>query len=78
MESVLMGHPERIMPFCVREFRIYDDQNNLIWEELANHESIRTIRLSQVLHTRKLTFQFEHPAADIPAAVFAIRCYNQK
>jgi hypothetical protein len=78
MESVLMGHPERIMPFCVREFRIYDGQNNLIWEELANHESIRTIRLSEVLHTRKITFQFEHPAADIPAAVFAIRCYNQK
>jgi len=78
MESVLMGHPERIMPFCVRKFRIYDDQNNLIWEELANHESIRIIRLSEVLLTRKLTFQFEHPAADIPAAVFAIRCYNQK
>jgi len=24
MESVLMGHPERIMPFCVQQLTVYD------------------------------------------------------
>ena len=30
MESVLMGHPENIMPFCVRHFRVYDESDNLV------------------------------------------------
>ncbi len=78
MESVLMGHPENIMPFCVRHFRVYDESDNLVWEENENHETIRRYALSEVLKTRKLRFHFAHPSKEIPAAVFAIRCYNKK
>ena len=78
MESVLMGHPENIMPFCVQKFSVYDDQDKLIWSETDNHQTIRRYRLSADLQTSKLRFRFDHPSADTPAAVFAIRCYNTK
>ena len=29
MESVLMGHPEREIPFCVKRYRILDDQGKV-------------------------------------------------
>ncbi len=76
MESVLMGHPENEMPFCVPAFSVYDDKGNLICEVHDNHNTIRKLKLSNPVKTRKLSFQFSHPSVDVPAAVFAIRCYN--
>ena len=78
MESVLMGHPENVMPFCVRKFSVYDDQQNLVWEVNDNHQTIRKIRFPEVIATQKLSFHFEHPSSTVPAAVFAIRCFNKK
>lgn len=78
MESVLMGHPEHVMPFCVRRFSVFDDQHNLLWEVNDNHQTIRKIRFPEVIATQKLSFHFEHPSSHVPASVFAIRCYNKK
>lgn len=76
MESVLMGHPENKMPFCIREFSVQDDKGNLIWEENSNHQTIRRIQLDHSIKTSKLRFNFSHPSPEVPAAVFAIRCYH--
>jgi hypothetical protein len=76
MESVLMGHPETVMPFCVRNYKIYDDSKNLIYSQTDNYQSRNIIKLAQAIRTKKLTLHVEHPSADVPAALFAIRCYN--
>lgn len=76
MESVLMGHPENEMPFCVRAFSIYDDNDNLIGEVNDNHQTIRRLKFPDSILTKRLRFGFSHPSKDVPAAVFAIRCYN--
>ena len=78
MESVLMGHPENIMPFCVPHFKVFDEEEKLVWEEKDNHQTIRRITLPDLLQTKKLRFRFTHPSATVPAAIFAIRCYNKK
>ena len=76
MESVLMGHPENIMPFCVKKFSVEDENGKLLWSDQDNHQTIRRFKPSEKINAQKLTFRFEHPSENVPAAVFAIRCYN--
>ncbi|MGC4100355.1 FAD-dependent oxidoreductase [Ferruginibacter sp.] len=75
MESVLMGHPENIMPFCTRNYSIYDGAGNLIKNITGNHQTRNNIVLEEPLVTDTLVVKCEHPAANIPAAIFEIRCY---
>ncbi len=76
MESVLMGHPETVMPFCVRNYKIYDNNGKLIFSNTGNYQSRNVIDLEKAIVTTKLSLQVEHPFADVPASIFAIRCYN--
>lgn len=77
MESVLMGHPERDMPFCVREVRITnaDEPATVLAEIHDNHQSRRVIKLAQPVVTKGLEIRLSAPAPGVPAGLFAIRCY---
>jgi len=75
MESVLMTHPESVMPFCVRQYRILDENQQLIYEQKENYRSRNRIQLDQPIDTYSLTIQLNHPSAQVPAALFAVRCY---
>ncbi|WP_343538145.1 FAD-dependent oxidoreductase [Sphingobacterium thalpophilum] len=77
MESVLMTHPETVMPFCIREYRILDGDHQLIYEQKANYRSRDQIRFNVPIFTDSLTIQLNHPSAHVPAALFAVRCYAQ-
>ena len=95
MESVLLGHPERVMPFCVRELVVADgvrvtvtagghaangergsDTERLLGEIAQNHHSRQVIRLSQPVRTDSLEIRLVAPSANVPAALFAVRCYG--
>ncbi len=76
MESVLMTHPETVMPFCVRNFTIFDDQKNICYRKEGNYQTIHKIRFDKPVETRQLTISVEHPSADTPAAIFEILCYE--
>lgn len=76
MESVLMTHPERRMPFCVQRFRIENAQGRLVYQEDNNYQTRKLIQLEVACLTASLKVFVEHPSAQAPAAVFAIRCYN--
>jgi hypothetical protein len=76
MESVLMGHPENVMPFCVTNFSVEDENGNILWNVQDNHQTIRRFKAAEKISTQHLTFRFEHPSHQVPAAVFAIRCFN--
>ncbi len=39
MESVLMQHPETVMPFCVRNYRVKDDAGNIVAERTGNYQT---------------------------------------
>lgn len=75
MESVLMSHPEAVMPFCVREYRVKDEAGNIIATKKDNYQAYNRLALQTPLHTRRLVIEVEHPSADVPAAIFAVRCY---
>lgn len=70
MESVQMGHPENIVPFCVRSYQIYDDSEQLIYECTDNYETINHITLLQPVSTSKLTVRMKHPSVSIAASLF--------
>jgi hypothetical protein len=71
MESVLMGHPENEIPFCVRNFKIKNN-DNVIAEVVNNHQTIVKCEVEKQ-QVQKLTIEFEHPDIYTPAAVFEIQ-----
>lgn len=75
MESVLMTHPETVMPFCVRSYKVKDDKGNVIASCNDNHQTYNRIRLDAAITTSRLTIEVEHPSENVPAAIFAVRCY---
>lgn len=76
MESVLMGHPERDMPFCVRDYAVYDQDGNLLYQKQDNYETINRIVLPQSAKVNSLVIQLKHPSKQVPASIFAVRCYE--
>ncbi|WP_431210119.1 hypothetical protein ACQ86N_29215 [Puia sp. P3] len=76
MESVLMTHPEYVMPFCVRNYRILDEEGKELYRKEGNYQTINVIEFEKPVTTRRLTIAVEHPSAETPAAVFEILCYE--
>ncbi len=75
MESVLMGHPERRMPFCVERYRVLDADGRVLAACADNHQARNVIVLPSPVTTRALHFELTAPSPHVPAALFAVRCY---
>jgi len=76
MESVQMGHPEREIPFCVKDFDLLDDQGTVIYQGRGNHRTRHGVVLADRVETTRLTVRVlaTHGA---PAAVFQIQCFGE-
>ncbi|MGJ5819723.1 FAD-dependent oxidoreductase [Paludibaculum fermentans] len=76
LESVLWGHPERDIPFCVRSYRLLDAEGTLLHECRENHQTRNTIRFDTAVTTSALQLEIvsTHGA---PAAVFEVRVYSR-
>jgi hypothetical protein len=87
MESVLMGHPERVMPFCVKEVCLVlpsdrgaspeEDRGQPLETLHENHQTRRTIRFKEPVITDRLEIRLAAPQPNIPAALFEVRCYAE-
>ncbi|MEZ2346979.1 FAD-dependent oxidoreductase [Terriglobus sp. RCC_193] len=73
MESVLMGHPERVMPACVTAFEVRAGDIVLTHVE-ENHQTRYTLNLAELITTDELTLTILGHGDAIPA-IFEIRCY---
>jgi hypothetical protein len=74
MEHVLRGHPEAEMPFCIKQYQIWADQELLI-EVGDNHQTRNLISLPKQIELQKLTIKFLAVHGPAPAALFEVRCY---
>jgi hypothetical protein len=72
MESSLMGHPESVMPFCARSYKISDQKGTLVYETKANHQTINSIVLTESIKTKTLTIKFEPSNSEIPVSLFEV------
>jgi len=77
METVLMGHPERIVPQCVRDFRILDGNGRELASCDDNHQTRRTIHLGAPVTTDALHIELRAPSPNVPAALLEVRCYAE-
>lgn len=75
MESVLMGHPERAMPFCVKHYRLRDGQGTLLAETTDNHQTRNTITFERRVTTDQIVIECVASHSPVPAAIFAVQCY---
>jgi hypothetical protein len=75
MESVLYGHPERHMPYCVRHFRLRDASGAILFEDAANHHDRREIVFDAAVTTDRLTVECVRVWGVAPAAMFEVRAY---
>jgi hypothetical protein len=74
MESVQMGHPERVMPGCVRAFQICTAEGGTLATVTENHQTRWQLTLPEEIETTGLALRIleRGPA---PPAVFEVRCY---
>ncbi|MBB5439967.1 hypothetical protein HDC92_003665 [Pedobacter sp. AK017] len=76
MESVLMTHPETVMPFCVRDYHIEDGDGKVIYQKTGNYHTRNEIIFDTPLQTKKLKVILTHPSVHVPASLFSLRCYS--
>ncbi len=74
MESTLMGHPEEVVPFMVRNYTVKSIEGNVLCHKKDNYQTLNIITLDKTINTKGLVFEFEHPSENVPATVFEIVC----
>lgn len=75
MESVLMTHPEEVVPFMVKDFDLLDADGNIIVEVRDHHGAHFDHHLSQPLMGSGIRIQV-HATHGAPAAIFRLRVYE--
>jgi hypothetical protein len=72
MENVQMGHYDSAIPFSIKEYKILDDKDDVVYLKTDNHQTINNIFFSQSIITKELKIQLQHPSKLTPAALFGI------
>ena len=72
MESVLMGHPERVMPGCVTEFELRS-ADGVVAHVTEHHHTQWLVRLTEPLVTDRLELRLIR-FGSAPPAIFGVRC----
>jgi hypothetical protein len=76
MESVLMEHPEYVIPFCVKSYRILDDAGVCLFTMLDNHQTRNEVVLTEAAETQSLTIEVMETHGT-PATIFEVRCFAE-
>ncbi len=76
LESVQWNHPENVVPFCVKHYRVLDGDGRLLAECTDNYETVNEISLDEAVSTRSLRVQLVASHGAVPAALFGVRCYG--
>ena len=74
METVLLGHPERVVPFAVKRYQVLDDQDRIVAEADDAHLSLAVHRFEKPLSTTAISVRVLETWG-APAAIFEVRCY---
>jgi hypothetical protein len=74
MESVLMTHPEEVVPFMAKDFDLIDDAGNILHSIRDHHAALFEWKPATPLHTKRISLHI-HATHGAPAAVFRVSCY---
>jgi len=71
MESSQMGHFENVIPFCIRNFKIFSEDKHL-YSAVDNYQTVNVVRFSSAVVTSEIMILFDAPSADVAAGVFEV------
>ncbi|WP_343330795.1 FAD-dependent oxidoreductase [Polaribacter staleyi] len=74
LESTLMGHPEEVVPFCLRNYTITDLNGTVLVTKEGNYQTINTWRFDSKIKTKGIIINVEHPSENVPASIFEVIC----
>lgn len=74
MESVLMGHPERVMPGCVTAFAVRTLEGETLATVNGNHQTHWRMNLDEAVRTSGIEIAILD-CGPAPPAIFEVRCY---
>ena len=74
MESTLFGHPEDVVPFCVRNYKIKNLDGRILLEKTGNYQAINVCKFDPGFKTKGLIIELAHPSENVPASIFEIFC----
>ncbi|MGL4851580.1 MAG: FAD-dependent oxidoreductase [Phocaeicola sp.] len=72
METIQWNHPESVMPFCVREFKVVDGAGKLLAEVSENYQTIYSLQLKSPIQTSEIGIVLKRPHKNIPASLFRV------
>ena len=72
MESSQMGHPEDVMPFVVRDFSVFNEKNELLFDVKDNHQTMVSLNDGVEKKCSKLIFRLKKTEAHVPVSIFQI------
>ena len=75
METSLLGHPEDVMPFTVKHYRVKNRQGDIIAEVTDNHQTINHLTFDEPIETDQLQIEVISSQGDVPASIFSVQCY---
>ena len=76
METVTRGHPEDVMPFAVKHYRLTNGNGTTLAEVRDNHQTVNQIDFDEPIETNHLKLEIVASHGVVPAALFALHCYE--
>lgn len=75
MESVLMTHPEEVVPFQVKDFDLIGLDGEVLHQVRGHHSARFELSLPEALETTRIGIRV-HSTHGTPASVFRFRCFE--
>ena len=72
LETIQWNHPESVIPFCVRQYSVYDETGKEVYTATDNYQTINVIRFEDDLHSRLLRIVFQRNVSATPVALFQV------
>ena len=76
METTLWNHPEAVVPYTVKRYRLLDGDGNTLAAANDNHQTVNSISFDEPIETDALQVQLLESQGDAPAALFAMQVYE--
>ncbi|MDQ8201428.1 FAD-dependent oxidoreductase [Pelagicoccus sp. SDUM812003] len=76
MESVQMGHVDRVSPFMVRDYEVCDAEGRFLYGKKGNYQTINRIRFEQRVEVSGLRIKFSPTSDRAATALFGVRVYE--
>jgi len=73
LESSLRDHPERVVPFVVKNYKIRNCNEDILYEKSENYQTINRIEFPNPVITTAIKVELAHPSKDVPASLFHIQ-----